>query len=592
MLNRWFSLKTVHSQVVALLLVFIIIPTAIISTFMISKFSEMVEQNAIATLETALEHSKENTKHFMKSVEDTALMIMTNQIFVDRVLRYGGNASVQANLDGASILGKYLFEINLHRVRAKEIAVFKPNGDKIFSGKNTFSNAQYSDERWYKQIDKLDGLPYWGSFEANGDKHIYVARKIKEYNKPTDRFELIGIVLIVFSEKEFAKINASVNLANSSRFLIMNREGKVVSVSDPTWHGSMLSLQENMDHGPFIHRLGDEGDEYLGVKAPLPNSEWSVVVTAPLKEVLKVKQESNLYLILVTGICIVAAFILASIFAYRMTRPLKLLAREVKHRFKVGDFSFKPIPLSGKQDEITELGKGFYRLLSYFNDIKNTMHKVELMKKEAELDAMKSKINPHFLYNSLESIRMLAVINKDFSTAEMIKSLGQMFRYIISGHRDEITLREELIYLQSYINLQKLRYEDQISVEVQVPERLLDSKILKLILQPLVENSIAHGIDKKRSSGHIRITAEENQAGVLLRIWDDGAGITPKQLDILRKNMHDPENSGEHIGLKNVHQRLRLFFGQPYGLTLESVEGEYTTITVTIPNGDRMNPQS
>jgi two-component system sensor histidine kinase YesM len=557
--------RSVRSQVVILLLVFIIFPTTIISTFTLSKFTKIIKDNTAAAMKTALEHSKQNTAQFMKDVEDTALVIMTNEIIVSNILKKNPETSISEKLDAAAMLDQYLFELKMYNFRAEEIAVINKYGEKLFAGKNTIHQEDFTDPTWYDEIDKLDGKPYWGRFEKNG-KYIYVARKIREYIHSLGRFERIGTVVITFSEKEFSRINESVKLLNGSKLMIADANGVVVSSSDKSAVGKRLSSEGN-----------------LTIDERIPNSDWNIVMAVPLDEILSVDRNIKVFILLVTSVSVIVAFFLAVLFAYKITIPLKRLVKEVKNRINSGDFSFTSTPIRHRQDEIAELGQGFYRLLSEFNDIKNAMHKVEMMKKEAELEALKSKINPHFLYNSLESVRMLAVVNKDPGTAEMIKSLGDIFRYISSGQNDVIGLAEELVYLQNYINLQKLRYEDRIRFEFDIPEQLLDTKLMKLVLQPVVENSIGHGIDRKRGSGLVKISAKEHEHGVLLEVWDNGAGIESDRLNMIRKSMDDPDDGANRIGLRNVYQRLRMRFGEPYGLSLDSRPGEYTSVFILVP---------
>ncbi|MBW7453556.1 sensor histidine kinase [Paenibacillus sepulcri] len=579
------TVRSVRTQILILLLAFIIAPTTIISIFTISKSTDMIEQNAMDLMETALGHSKENMSNFMNDAADATLTIMTNDAIIGPILKMDKPRSVQQSIAVANLLEKYLYELKVHGVIAKEIAVINLSNEIIYSGASTFRPD--ADLNWYGQVDRLNGKPYWGSYENNG-KYIYVARKVQTYIKSADRFEPLGAVLISFDENDFSSINSSVKLAHNSEILIANGDGQMISSSDPTLVGSSLPAEmfplarqgNRIDLSPVFAQ--NEASR-LTVYDTIPNSDWSIIVSSPVDDVLHTQRSISRIILLSTGLCVIVAFILAAFLAHRMTLPLKQLSKEVKRQIKSGDFSFWPLPASRRQDEIADLGQGFYRLVADLNETKNMMHQAEMMKREAEFEAMKSKIKPHFLYNSLESIRMLAVINKDPVTADMIKSLGHLFRYIITNQKNNITLADELEYLHSYINLQRLRYEDRLKVEIDISGEWMNARIQKLVLQPLVENSIEHGINRKRGAELIRITASRSEHGVLLQVWDDGAGIDPDTLASIRASLEDPQSNKDHIGLLNVHRRLRLHFGEPYGLTIDSEPGVYTSVFVLIP---------
>ncbi|MBB6732439.1 sensor histidine kinase [Cohnella zeiphila] len=593
-LKRLPLFHSVRSQILVLLLAFIVAPTTVVSVFTIDQSTGIIERNAMAMLETALEHSKENTSNFMGDAADAVLMVMTNDT-VTALLRQEEPAGPQQKLAVSNALEKYLFELKVHGTMAKEIAILNANGEKIYAGASAFRPEAVADPNWREEVDRLDGKPYWGSFD-NGSAYVFVAREVREYVKSEDRFRPIGMVVISFDERDFSAINDSVHLANRSQILIGDPQGRIVSGSDSSHVGEALSTvafplergTRSLDLSPLFPK--DQAGKRLTVYDAIPNSDWSLIVDSPLSDVLQNQRSIKRIILYSTGLCVVGALALAALFAHRMTMPLKKLSKEVKRRIRSGDFAFWPQQPPAFQDEIAELGQGFYRLVADLNETKNRMHRAEIMTKEAEFDAMKSKIKPHFLYNSLESIRMLAVVNKDLVTAEMLKSLGHLFRYLIADRKREITLRDELEYLQSYINLQKIRYEDRLQVEVDIPERWLDAKIEKLVLQPLVENSIEHGIDRKRGAQRVRITAAEIEdkagSGLVLQVWDDGAGMEPETLADIRARLNDLSEEREHIGLSNVHRRLRLRFGEPCGLTVESEPGEYTSVYVRIPATD------
>jgi len=219
----------------------------------------------------------------------------------------------------------------------------------------------------------------------------------------------------------------------------------------------------------------------------------------------------------------------------------------------------------------------------------NKISSIKLRQKEAELNSLQNQINPHFLYNTLESIRGAALYHGIQEIASMAKSLSLLFRYSIS-ERVLVSVREELQHLENYISIQNFRFEDKFRLQYNIPPEFMDYKILKLTLQPLIENSIKHGLEMKLGKGTIKIEILQLNSNIKIVISDDGLGIPPKKLEELNRSLAgtrsgDPatvSNSGTGIGVMNVNARIKLYFGDQYGLRFrEAAVG--TTVEITLP---------
>jgi len=223
---------------------------------------------------------------------------------------------------------------------------------------------------------------------------------------------------------------------------------------------------------------------------------------------------------------------------------------------------------------------------SIFSRRIKSLYVFQLKTKTAELKALQAQINPHFLFNTLESIRITAQLNKDTQTAKMIHMLGNMFRWSIKDSGMFVSLLEEIDYVSSYLKLQKLRFADAFDVDIDVPDELKKFYVPKLLLQPLVENAIQHGFNNKTKNGIIKIKASPNDKNLILTVTDNGVGMdNEKVLDVVRGlNENTDEDGGRFsIGLSNVHQRLSILFGPGYGLEITSKLQDGTKITLTIP---------
>jgi two-component system sensor histidine kinase YesM len=238
-------------------------------------------------------------------------------------------------------------------------------------------------------------------------------------------------------------------------------------------------------------------------------------------------------------------------------------------------------------DEITELGMSFNIMIGKIRELLDAKIKEQANLKKAELRALQAQINPHFLYNTLDTIIWMAESKKTDEVIEIVRALSSFFRISLSKGKDWITIGEEIERTRSYLTIQKMRYRDIMDYEIKVDEGVLDSTILKLILQPLVENALYHGIKNRRSGGTITLRAKQkNENEILLQVEDDGIGFTPEKLAQVQAELND--GSGEirlerGFGIDNVNKRIKLYYGKQYGLSIESEHNTGTRVALVIP---------
>jgi len=249
----------------------------------------------------------------------------------------------------------------------------------------------------------------------------------------------------------------------------------------------------------------------------------------------------------------------------------------------------KVLVTSDNVNEITELGISFNIMIGRIRELLDAKVKEQENLKKAELKALQAQINPHFLYNTLDTIVWMAETNKMEEVIEIVRALSSFFRIALSKGKDWIPIRQEIEHVRSYLYIQKIRYRDILDYEIEVDESILDGTILKLTLQPLVENALYHGIKNKRGGGTIWVRARRADHDlVLLEVHDDGVGFTPYKIAKINSAITDHSDdkilqSESGFGLENVHKRIQLYYGKQYGLSIQSQYLEGTSVTVTIP---------
>jgi two-component system sensor histidine kinase YesM len=295
-------------------------------------------------------------------------------------------------------------------------------------------------------------------------------------------------------------------------------------------------------------------------------------------------QLSILYMVLLPGV-IGFSFLAAWIISASIYVPIKKLHNVTT---TITGQDLQALVTTNNVDEITELGMSFNIMIGQIRELLDAKMLEQENLKKAELRALQAQINPHFLYNTLDTIVWMSEANRTDEVIEIVRALSSFFRIALSRGKDWIPLRQEIEHVKSYLKIQKMRYRNILDYEIVVDEELLDSTVLKLTLQPLVENALYHGIKTKRDGGHIMVCARRGEHdSVVLEVRDDGVGFTPYKLAQIRAMLSGEadgiENKEGGFGLENVNKRVKLYYGQEYGLSVQSHYRAGTQVTVTIP---------
>lgn len=259
-----------------------------------------------------------------------------------------------------------------------------------------------------------------------------------------------------------------------------------------------------------------------------------------------------------------------------------------------GDFSQRVAHFSN--DEFGQISRGFNRMMEEIHRLFNEVFLLGIQEREAELSALQSQINPHFIYNTLESINMMAVRQKHAEVSDMVTALGKLLRYTIDKVDRRVPLQEELAFVQSYVRIQQVRYDGKLEVIYDIDEAVTDCLIPKLVLQPLVENAVYHGIEGQADGGVIWVSALKFDDELLIIVRDNGKGMAQAEIDELNESIaRQPSNkalrchAGDRLGLNNIAQRLRLMYGEGGSLSVDGSPGQGLAVTVSIqlqPKGE------
>ncbi|WP_169088327.1 sensor histidine kinase [Paenibacillus sp. PL91] len=361
--------------------------------------------------------------------------------------------------------------------------------------------------------------------------------------------------------------------------VVLTPEGNVIFDSSNRYYGQKYPFAPLLNNPSSIQRFEEES--YMNLQTTNKFGFWIVGIIPKSTINGNMKGLKNT-LILVTVICIAAAMTLTYFTIVNFSRRTKVIVQAMK-KVQDGDLSVR-IPRE-KEDELFQISSRFNQMCEDLTQYIDRVYKSEIREKHAELVAFQAQIKPHFLYNTLEAIRMRALSKKADDVGEMIYILATLFRYSVKSETI-VKISDEIEYCRLYLDLFRIRLLQKFTYEINIEPEWMSIPILKLSIQPIIENYIIHGLKMSQSDNHLSISAEWDGRDLQLLISDNGNGIEPLRLKQLRSSLeqHPPQTS-DSIGLINVNERLKICFGSGYGLHINSEPGQGTVISVKIPAG-------
>jgi len=467
----------------------------------------------------------------------------------------------------------------------------------VYSYNSSDSLIDLRSQPWYAAMEAADGVPIWSGPGENGsaadNQPILIhSRVIKDYYSLED----IGSIVIEVKANLLDQVFWETATMEQGNILLINKSGTIV------YDKSGENIGDNVSF-PFLNDKYESAnnnfvDKYNGVKSSITylesqQSDWYLVAITPTTVLQAESIPIRNTAILLAAFSLISALLFDKFFVHRLIQRIN---RTVSGMRRVEQRQFKQIPTeqTSKIDEADMLVLGFNRMSAQMEELLKQIEVEQTMKKEAELQALVSQINPHFIYNSLESINSMAVLQGNKNISKMVISLGRLLRISISENKELITLQTEFEHVLHYMNIQKFRFEDKFDYTFDLPEHLKSYVTQKLIVQPIVENALYYAIEPMEEKGYIHVQATEGKYEIWIDIIDNGPGFSEEILQNLWTNVKNTSSKykDSSVGLRNVHERIRIRFGHPYGMMICSSPGYGSTIRIRVPKilptGDNM----
>lgn len=394
-----------------------------------------------------------------------------------------------------------------------------------------------------------------------------------------------GILFIDLNYSAIQNLCANISLGSKGYVFILDKEGNIIYHPKQKLIYSGLKTEEiekvmalNGQDGNFV--VKEEQDNKLYTACTSKNTGWTVVSVAYTSELMKNKAETQELYLIVAILLLILTLLISTFISSGITRPIRQLQRSMSAVEK-GNFEMADITVAF-ENELGSLRNSFNLMIGEIQKLMEENIDEQRQKRSSELRALQAQINPHFLYNTLDSIIWMSEIGKNDEVVIMTSSLAKLLRKSISNSDELVTIADELSYTETYLTIQKIRYQDKLEFFIDVNEDILSHAIIKLILQPLVENAIYHGIKYKTSIGIIYISGEFEDGCIALHVDDNGVGMDAETLSHLFEPKQT-EKSSSGVGINNIQGRLQLYYGSEYGLSYESSLERGTIATIRIP---------
>ncbi len=574
----------IHQKMIYNFVVFIILPIVLASLLIFHYYGEILQNKVGNSMQQVLTQTANNINYIVDSSIAASNIICMDKKLADNITKADKEPNAWNQFESSMSIYNRLKEVQnatLFNFNG-ELSIMDFNGnfysaDSIKSDKKNYEDMSKKD--WFKTVTDLNGFICWDKQDPSKTGVITISRMIKGY-KAVGGY---GILTITLPESAFWNVIKQGNTTLNGTTVLLDNQYKVISAdyqnydNDIFLHSNLRDLVENGKNNEVFYT--SDGVKTIINFQHIKKTNWIIVNLMPYEnmmyEVNNLKAQTYLFYL---GIMIV--FIILTIYISRhISNPIKQLE---KHMGLVqnGDFSIRT-GIGGFQ-EIEKLGDSFNTMVVKIDDLLKQVEEETKKKQKANLEALQAQINPHFLFNTLNSIRWMANISGNENVSNMLSDLGKLLEGSIYKSDELITLKEEIDYLNSYVSLQKMRFGDNFTIHYKIEEDIIHCSIPKFVLQPIIENSIIHGISDM-SGGIISVTGYVDYPNAVIKISDNGIGIDEQQIPNILAEENSKKGRLSKIGFKNVDQRLKLKFGEQYGLSIKSSKGKGTVVDVVIP---------
>lgn len=563
-------------------LILSVIPMGVVGLFTYDFSEEIIRRQVSESIRIRSDHLGYKLETLLKEIDDLligigygdSIQVLLDEHFINSDVSEYEIYQKRFVLPGSNAYQEYqIISMNVW-ILSEEITY--TNNDIPLEGAELAALFEQTKEKKGKPVYLNYNSPVYNAYSGNYSKdNILVSRTLTRIRDG----KVVGMFYAVIDKKLLEGFFEE-NLEGDDAYII-NENSELIYSGPKSRAGELISEFLKVhdlpleDEKSLIVDLND-GPRMIYSQTS-KNEQWTLLYAVSMKPLLAEVNRLALYILILMFGLLLVSILLDYLISTSISKPIDNLL-DVTKAVKENDMEIRAVEAGN--DELTELSKSVNYMIAEVNNLIQTVYKSEIVEKELELKALQSKINPHFIYNTLDSIRWSARKNNDYVVEERIEILSNLFRMMISSEEEVISLGEELKHAKYYLYFQEIKFDDRLNILWNVDEKLEQIMMLRLVLQPIIENAITHGFEEKIGDLMLEINVKLVESNLVIQVIDNGVGIDAEIVNDILKSDY---KSSEHIALKNIDERLRLYYGMEYGLEFESEVNYGTKVTIRVP---------
>lgn len=547
---------------------------------MYMRFSTLSRQETIENSRKLMEQTGETMEDYLVNMRQISDAVYYNVVkendFHDarEEIQKGMNLLYEANRDKLRTVAIYNSDGSL--MAAEPVATQKEDPD--VTRQEWYQSAMEEMENIHFSTPHIQNL-----FEDSTFRYYWVISSSRVVELTENRDSQMGVLLVDMDFSSISRMMNQINeVGNGQYYYLCNSDGDIIYHPRQIQISDGISRENSIKAASYKDGVYDEtfeGTQRKVIVNTISYTGWKLVGVIPYSIFTHEMLNIRYFIAMVTLLMAMMLTIINRVVAERISRPI----RKLNHSVMEYEAGKKPEIYIGGSWEIRHLG---YSIQSSYEKSEKLMQEIvweQNERRKSELDALQSQINPHFLYNALDSITWMIEGERNDEAAFMISQLAKLFRISLSKGHTIISVKDELQHAQSYMNIQRVRYKDAFSVTFDVEPELEKYCAVKLTLQPILENAINYGVDPMDDCGEIRVCVRKEGELLVLSVEDNGIGMSEEEVELLLTDNNRVPKHGSGVGLINIHNRLQILFGKEYGLVIESEPDEGTKVSIQIP---------